>query len=596
MLALAHTRHELFGRFTAGDLPEILQLLEGSDPETSAIAAASLISIQDASPSPLPGSAIALLGTQLRDTSENVSLNALNALVRISKKSSIDEAVTDLIASLDIIREPERLLDVINLLGGSRNKKGGASGALRNVANHGNAIVAAAAIQALERLGDTTIPETEKAAVQKLVARWKEKRYNRYDYFLGNPETADEYTALRSFPNPMAVCKVLTETLLAIPKSERPEEFGKHYGTEQFPELLVDIGDPRFLNDLMVLYEAFRSNPVWEDSAYRFSSAVLRIPSGWERIRQDMSAHQATACIVDTILGTGSIADEIDYSSHLAPEEKTFAISEIMARYAKESAKGDDLSGYRACQGLRRLGLDALKPLVNLHETTAPEEAASAICDLPGALDSVSSNHSSEYLDKLIAKHMKYSRRITENLLCFMGKLRTPQCIALLRQTAKAEFRDRATTVRLNSLATTLLGKAAEPEASSDRRRYKVSKEGVITDAKTKLQWYLGRDEQRVWQDAKSWAEGINVDGGGWRLPSREELKTLYSPGVGRRNRDPVFKSTAADEWTLWSGDHKDKSDSSNWYRGIFNFREGEGEGWVPYTLEKRAYAVRARK
>jgi hypothetical protein len=38
----------------------------------------------------------------------------------------------------------------------------------------------------------------------------------------------------------------------------------------------------------------------------------------------------------------------------------------------------------------------------------------------------------------------------------------------------------------------------------------------------------IGPDVLLTWFEAKSWIEGLHIDGGGWRLPTILELKTIY--------------------------------------------------------------------
>jgi hypothetical protein len=51
--------------------------------------------------------------------------------------------------------------------------------------------------------------------------------------------------------------------------------------------------------------------------------------------------------------------------------------------------------------------------------------------------------------------------------------------------------------------------------------------------------------------------ENLNVAGGGWRMPTRAELKTLYKEGAGSHNMTPLLKTTG---WFVWSGETKGSS------------------------------------
>jgi hypothetical protein len=46
--------------------------------------------------------------------------------------------------------------------------------------------------------------------------------------------------------------------------------------------------------------------------------------------------------------------------------------------------------------------------------------------------------------------------------------------------------------------------------------------------------------------------ESLNIDGGGWRLPTIDELYTLYEKGKGERNITPLLKIRV---WMVWSNE-----------------------------------------
>jgi hypothetical protein len=89
-------------------------------------------------------------------------------------------------------------------------------------------------------------------------------------------------------------------------------------------------------------------------------------------------------------------------------------------------------------------------------------------------------------------------------------------------------------------------------ETSSDGR-YKKSRVGVILDTKTNLEWFVGLDEDTTWGAAKSWTDSLTVDGGGWRMPTIEELRGLYQKGKGKGNMDQVFVTTDSSNCCIWS-------------------------------------------
>jgi hypothetical protein len=126
---------------------------------------------------------------------------------------------------------------------------------------------------------------------------------------------------------------------------------------------------------------------------------------------------------------------------------------------------------------------------------------------------------------------------------------------------------------------------------SVSKNRFIANNSGVVKDTKTDLEWYAGLDESTTWDGAKRWVASLNKDefaGGGWRMPTKEELKTLYQEGVGARNMTPLLKTTGQ---LVWSG----KTEGSV-FAWDFNFSTGS-EGWANrgYSYDKRGFAVRSR-
>ena len=112
---------------------------------------------------------------------------------------------------------------------------------------------------------------------------------------------------------------------------------------------------------------------------------------------------------------------------------------------------------------------------------------------------------------------------------------------------------------------------------------------GIVYDEKTNLEWVAGHDKDTPWDKAKAWVESLSVEGGGWRMPAKEELKALYKKGAGERNMTPLLKTTG---WRIWSDETE--GESAAWF---FNFYDGS------YTWDlreshssPRVFAVRSRK
>jgi hypothetical protein len=119
---------------------------------------------------------------------------------------------------------------------------------------------------------------------------------------------------------------------------------------------------------------------------------------------------------------------------------------------------------------------------------------------------------------------------------------------------------------------------------------YQRFENGIVYDAATGLEWLAGPDQRMDWNEARAWTDGLSVGGGGWRMPTREELQTLYDEGSGSRNLTPFLQTSG---WFVWSGETKDFSTA--W---IFNFYYN---GFELYDRRddrngNRAFAVRPRK
>ena len=123
----------------------------------------------------------------------------------------------------------------------------------------------------------------------------------------------------------------------------------------------------------------------------------------------------------------------------------------------------------------------------------------------------------------------------------------------------------------------------------SDRgRNYTAYDNGIVKDASTGLEWKTGPDRNMTWNKAKSWVAGLKTGGGGWRMPTLDELEGIYKKGTGNRNITLMLKTTG---WDVWSGETKG---SSGAWR--FDFYDGR-KRWRFHSDPscKRAFAVRSR-
>ena len=112
---------------------------------------------------------------------------------------------------------------------------------------------------------------------------------------------------------------------------------------------------------------------------------------------------------------------------------------------------------------------------------------------------------------------------------------------------------------------------------------------GVVLDTKTGLEWVAGPDRDTNWNEAKRWVESLTVAGGGWRMPTMNELEELYLKGKGPSNMTPLLKTTGK---IVWSG--MTKGFSSAW-RLDFSYAD---RYWSDRdrSFKFRAFAVRSRR
>lgn len=129
---------------------------------------------------------------------------------------------------------------------------------------------------------------------------------------------------------------------------------------------------------------------------------------------------------------------------------------------------------------------------------------------------------------------------------------------------------------------------ASDASAGQEQRFILLTGNGIVRDTKTGLEWKVGPDKDMNWHEARTWVQNLNLDGGGWRMPTLDELEGLYEKGASRLNMTPLLKTTG---WQVWSDKIKDTTFAWGFY-----FCRG-GKGWdscfFPYNF--RVFAVRSR-
>jgi len=129
------------------------------------------------------------------------------------------------------------------------------------------------------------------------------------------------------------------------------------------------------------------------------------------------------------------------------------------------------------------------------------------------------------------------------------------------------------------------IGLSISVAAQDDPKAVVVEKGTVIS-----FEWIAREYKDTSWDEAKSWVDGLDVDGGGWRMPTIKELKTIYQEAKEKGSLTPLVMATGM---YVWSCETKDSS-----LAWSFSIREGGLGSWSHRRMSYggRAFAVRSRK
>lgn len=72
---------------------------------------------------------------------------------------------------------------------------------------------------------------------------------------------------------------------------------------------------------------------------------------------------------------------------------------------------------------------------------------------------------------------------------------------------------------------------------------------GVVADTRTGLEWIAGPDVDTSYYRAVEWVHGLTVAGGGWRMPTARELRTLYRTPGNLSSITPLLKTRGIHVW-----------------------------------------------
>lgn len=100
---------------------------------------------------------------------------------------------------------------------------------------------------------------------------------------------------------------------------------------------------------------------------------------------------------------------------------------------------------------------------------------------------------------------------------------------------------------------------------------------GVITDSVTTLQWQDDYGDngiaQTTWTNAIEYCEGLELDGGGWRLPNLNELTSLVDDT--RVNPAISSKFVNTSHYAYWSSTKYVQTIGASWIIFFYNGQQG---------------------
>lgn len=89
--------------------------------------------------------------------------------------------------------------------------------------------------------------------------------------------------------------------------------------------------------------------------------------------------------------------------------------------------------------------------------------------------------------------------------------------------------------------------------------RLTLSKAGVVTDSKTGIQWAPSNGEEMTHSQAEEYVKSLNLDGGGWRLPTIKELEQLNPQQPLLNAKNTPWAGELCNNWgapgaIIWAG------------------------------------------
>lgn len=200
----------------------------------------------------------------------------------------------------------------------------------------------------------------------------------------------------------------------------------------------------------------------------------------------------------------------------------------------------------------------------------------------------------------------RLSNRLLYGIILLLAIFAAGVTVALLYERDKpdsnANAQSTSPNTTQNQISTQQAPSSSTPTQSTENgKRYTVTSCGSVNDARTNLEWFVGPDRNTTWNDAQQWAIGLQACGGGWRMPTLEEIRALYDPGsyagTGYYTRgqywpahmDAVFNGIGGGSW-IWSDQQTGAGNARS-----FNMNQGKAVEYsaLNTTFATRAFAVR---
>jgi len=93
---------------------------------------------------------------------------------------------------------------------------------------------------------------------------------------------------------------------------------------------------------------------------------------------------------------------------------------------------------------------------------------------------------------------------------------------------------------------------------------------GIVKDTLTGLEWFPAPDRDTSWEEARTWVNSLEIDGGQWRLPTIDELKKVHERNTFGRFSPPFYKKPKC---YLWSAENRSQLGSFFFHHNFWQKR-----------------------